>query len=89
MSLNMNLYSPGSFVKHINRPDVPLWVVIGNMSPCAHLLKSIPVDGKYEIIRGDGPNLVRLDSETTSVGFHYINEDVYDEAIKMMLKGNY
>lgn len=56
------LYQPGSFVRHINRPDVKIWVVINCMSPNMHLIKSIPdKDGNYEIARGDGQNLILLD----------------------------
>ena len=58
-----NLYSVGSVVKHIHRPDVDYWVVIGSTYPSAHLLRSIPkkdLDGDlvYEVIRGNGENLL-------------------------------
>lgn len=56
------LYQPGSFVRHINRPDVKIWVVINCMAPCNHIIKSIPdSEGNYELSRGDGPNLILLD----------------------------
>ena len=51
-------YPTGSLVKHINRPDVEIWVVTCSMSG-AHILQSIPnIRGEYEIIRGDYPNLI-------------------------------
>lgn len=87
----MNTYPPGSFVKHINRSDVPLWVVIGS-SQGAHLLKSIPIDGTYEIIRGDGNNLVWLDANTMKLGVHSMvncNVNSEEDAYQTMLKGNY
>ena len=46
------------------------------MPPFMHLIKSIPVNGTYEIIRGDGNNLVGLDDSSTSLGLHaIINSD--------------
>jgi hypothetical protein len=60
-----SLHPPGSLVRHINRPDVPIWIVIGNTPPKAHLLRSLPTtdpDGitTYEIINGNSENLILI-----------------------------
>lgn len=59
------IYPKGSLVRHINRPDVPIWVVIFSNYPGAHLLRSLPTTDHngvttYEVIRGDHENLVLI-----------------------------
>lgn len=65
------LFNPGSLVKHINRPDVDMWIVVGQMLT-AHLLQSVPdLNGNYEVIRGDGQNLILI-LTTMKLGKHTI-----------------
>lgn len=67
-----NLYLPGSFVKHINRPDVKLWVVVDSMPPHNHSIKSIPdKDGNYEIIYANGPDLICIDNHDSIYSKRY------------------
>jgi hypothetical protein len=81
-------YSVGSLVKHIHRPDVDYWVVIGATFPSAHLLRSIPkkdLDGDivYEVIRANGEHLVLvLGDFHFKAGVHILQSD----EIKTLLK---
>jgi|HubBroStandDraft_5_1064220.scaffolds.fasta_scaffold245739_1 hypothetical protein len=48
----MSNFVMGSFVRHKNRPEIPLLVVIDRVNG-SHLLRTIPDEnGNYEIIRG-------------------------------------
>lgn len=64
-------FNSGSLVKHINRPDVNMWIVVGR-TMSAHLLQSVPdLNGNYEVIRGDGQNLILIPT-TMNLGKHTI-----------------